>query len=298
MIPAPRGDGRGLLYAVLAYGWWGLIALYFKAVSSVPPLEVLAHRVVWSAAFVALLLTGLGRWPAVAGALRSRRQAAWLGASSLLIGLNWFVFIWAVTAGRLLEASLGYFVNPLVSVLLGHLFLRERLRPLEWASVALAAAAVAWLVLGLGTVPVVALVLAVTFGLYGFARKSGAAAPLEGLGIETFLLLLPALAYLGHRAAGGVLALGSRSPAFDALIVASGPVTALPLLWFAAAVRRLRLTSMGLLQYLSPTLQFLLAVLAFREPFDRGRLLAFALIWLALVLFGLDNARAAARRRA
>lgn len=289
---ATRGDDSlpGVLYGVAAYGWWGFAAIYFKAVKSVPPLEILAHRVVWSLVMLALLLTLLRRWSAVATLIRARRPLMWLAASTVLIATNWYTFIWAITRNQMLDASLGYFINPLVSVLLGYLFFAERLRRLELVSIAIAAVAVAWLTLTAGVFPWIAIVLAVTFGLYGLARKKAHASSIEGLTIETALLMPIAIGYLAFLAARGALAFGD-STTIDVLLVAAGPVTALPLLWFASAVRRLRLATIGLLQYIAPTLQFVLAVAVYDEPFGGARMIAFILIWLAVLLYTADNLR-------
>ena len=280
----------GVLYGVAAYGWWGFAAIYFKLVRAVPPLEILAHRVVWSLLILALLITGLRRWRLIGQVLRSRVSILWLSASTLLIAVNWYTFIWAVTRDHILDASLGYFINPLVSVAFGYLFFAERLRFWERVSIGMAAVAVSWLTFTAGIVPWIALVLAVTFGLYGLVRKKAQVASLEGLAIETALLVPVALVYLLWLERQGTLTFGD-SPRLDLLLLAAGPVTALPLLWFASAVRRLRLATIGLLQYIAPTLQFVLAVAVYREPFGGPRMIAFVLIWIAVAIYSIDNVR-------
>ncbi|MGH9458131.1 MAG: EamA family transporter RarD [Thermoanaerobaculia bacterium] len=287
----------GVLYGVAAYGWWGLAVIYFKAVGSVGALEILAHRIVWSVVVLAVILTAWRRWGTVRAVLASRASLLFLGTTTVLIAVNWFVFIWAVTHARIVEASLGYFINPLVSVLLGFVVLRERLRPWEWASVCLAGIAVVWLTVAAGVFPWISLVLAFSFGLYGLLRKMAGVASLEGLTIETTLLVPIAGAYLVWRGARGTLAFGETSVAIDVLLVAAGPVTALPLLWFASAVRRLRLATVGLLQYIAPSLQFALAVTVYGEPFGGTRLVAFALIWTAIALYSGENLRFQLMRR-
>ncbi len=282
---------RGVVYGLLAYGFWGLVPVYFKAVASVPPLEVLAHRVVWSALVLAAFVAARGRGAALLEAARDRRTLLTLGASAVLIALNWYVFIWAVGHGRVLQASLGYFINPLVNVLLGVVFLRERLRRPQVASVALAGAGVAWLAASQRQVPVIALVLAASFGLYGLLRKRVRADALTGLTAETLLLFGPALAWLLRRDAEGALVFLHRDAGIDLLLLAAGPVTAAPLLWFANAARRLRLATVGFLQYLSPSLQFSLAVAAYGERFGPAHRVAFACIWAALALYSWDVAR-------
>lgn len=289
--PPRRG---GLPWAVAAYLAWGLFPLYFRLLAGIPPLEILAHRILWSAAFLALLLTGLRRWGAAAELFRAPRRLLLLGASALLLSLNWLIFIWAVNAGHVLDSSLGYFINPLVNVLLGVLFLRERLTRPQLVAVGLAAAGVLALVVRAGHVPWVALSLAVTFGGYGLLRKVGRADAMAGLFVETLLLAPLAggfLAWLsgsgeGHFAAGGRQAL---------LLALAGAVTAIPLIWFAMGVQRLRLSTVGLLQYISPSMQFLVAVFAFGEAFTPAHGVAFGCIWVSLAVYSAD-ALSAARR--
>lgn len=275
-----RESGKGILYGVAAYGWWGIVAVYFKAIAHVPPLEVLAHRIVWSAVMLSGVIIAMKRWPALKAVALDRRSLRLLILSAALVAANWYVFIWAVSHNRLVEASLGYFINPLVNVVLGFAFLHERLRPLEWMSVALACIAVVWLAVGAGVIPWIPLSVAITFGFYGLVRKVAGVPSLEGLTIETAVLLPVALGFLALR--------GST---FDVLLLASGPITALPLLWFASAVRRLRLATVGLLQYISPTLQFALAILLYKEPLSRERVVAFVLIWCAVALYSAANVR-------
>lgn len=288
------GDSRaGLLYALAAYGLWGFAPIYFKALRTVSLGEVLAHRVVWSVVCLVAFAVATGQLRAIIRMARDRRRLAWLAASSILIGFNWTLFIWAVSSGRILEASLGYYINPIFNVLLGAVVLGERLHRLEWASVALAGLAVAWLTFTLGVVPVVPLALASSFALYGLVRKRLGVGSLEGLALETALLLPAALGWILHRWHEGTLAFGHRGAALDLLLVAAGPMTAVPLLCFTSAVSRLRLATVGFMQYLSPTLQLLLAVFLYREPFGRERLVAFVAIWVALALFAAHNSRRA-----
>jgi chloramphenicol-sensitive protein RarD len=287
---------KGLLYAIAAYGWWGFVAVYFKFVREVPPLEILAHRVIWSVAVLLALITFSRNWRALAGVFKNRRALGYLAGTTVLIAVNWFVFIWAVTNDRMVDSSLGYYINPIVSVLLGFLFLRERLRRWEWVAVGLAASSVAWLTLSLGVFPWIAVILALTFGLYGLLRKLAHVGSLEGLTVETLLLLPLAAGYLFLLASDGRITFGTRSTSLDLLLLAAGPVTALPLLWFAAGVRRLRLATVGLLQYIAPTIQFALAVGLYGEPFGSARFVAFALIWSAVALYTWDNFRKAGHR--
>jgi len=288
-----RNSRIGVAYGIAAYFAWGFIALYFKAVAHVAPFEVLSHRIVWSLVLLLVLLGARGRLGLIARALRNRRTAATLTGTTLLIALNWYVFIWAVSNGHLLQASLGYFINPLVNVLLGYLFLGERLRRAQTISVVLAAAAVTWLTLKMGRVPVISLALAFSFGFYGLLRKKVDADATTGLAAETLLLTPVALAYLLHLENAGDLAFTHIDSRTDILLPLGGLVTAVPLIWFANAARRLRYSTVGFLQYIAPSLQFLLAVVAFGEPFTNTHLVAFGLIWTALALYSHDAIRSA-----
>ncbi|MGC3997779.1 MAG: EamA family transporter RarD [Anaeromyxobacter sp.] len=272
-----------LPYAVAAYLSWGFLPIYFKALHGVPPVEILAHRVAWSMLLLSVLVVAMGRAAALREALGPGKRGA-LVASTLLIAVNWLLYIWAVQAGRVLEASLGYFINPLVNVLLGRWFLGERLTRRQAFAVGLAAAGVLALVIRQGTFPWVALVLALSFGSYGLVRKRAGIDPVAGLLAETALLAPFALGLLGWRAVSGTGAFGSGA-GVSALLAAAGVITALPLVWFAVGVRHLRLSTMGIVQYLAPTGQFLLAVLLYREPFTAAHALAFGCIWSALGLY-------------
>ncbi len=285
--PATRA-AVGVACASGAYAMWGLFPVYFKAVAGIPALEVLAHRVVWSVVVVAALLVFQRGWGAVVGALKAPRLVLTLTASASIISLNWGVFIWAVGEGRILECSLGYYINPLVSVMFGVAVLGERLRWIQWLAVALATAGVAFEIVAFGTVPWVALTLAISFALYGLIRKIAPVDPVSGLFIETLLLCPLALAYLAYLATHGgghFLAAGWRT---DALLALAGPVTALPLLLFVAGAQRIRLATIGLLQYIAPTGHFLLAIFAYGERFTPAHVGTFALIWLALAIYTLS----------
>jgi len=283
----------GVAYAAAAYLTWGLFPLYFRALAGVPAPEVLAHRIVWSLVFLVALVTALGRWRGVLLQLRSPGTLSTLAVTAVLISSNWLTYIWAVNSGRVLEASLGYFVNPLVTVLLGVVFLRDRLTPRQIAAVALAAAGVLALVVRAGRVPWVALVLAVTFGLYGLLRKRVPIEAIAGLLGEVAVLAPLALLYLATLGTGHF----GAAPGHTALLAASGVVTAMPLIWFAQGVRRLRLSTIGLLQYLNPTMQFSIAVFLFGERFTAAHAVAFGCIWASLALYTAE-ALSAARRQA
>lgn len=292
---SPREDGRaaGVAYAASAYLTWGLFPLYFRALAGVPAPEVLAHRIVWSLVFLAALVTALRRWRGVLAQLRAPGTLATLAVTAVLISSNWLTYIWAVNSGRVLEASLGYFVNPLVTVLLGVVFLREPLTPRQIAAVALAGAGVLALVVRAGRVPWVALALAFTFGLYGLLRKRVPIEAVAGLLGEVGVLAPLALLYLATLRPGHF----GASPRHTALLAASGVVTAMPLIWFAEGVRRLRLSTVGLLQYLNPSLQFAIAVFLFGERFTAAHGVAFGCIWASLAIYTAE-ALSAARRDA
>ena len=281
----------GLVYAALAFVWWGLFPLYFRLVTTVPAPEILAHRVVWCLLCLALVLTGRRQWGWLRRVVRQPRVLAAFVASALLIGANWLAYIWAVNHGHVIEASLGYFITPLVNVLLGVTLLHERLRRLQWLALAIAAAGVLWLTVQAGRPPWIALSLALSFGGYGLLRKIAVLGALEGLTLETLLLAPLALLVLAFAASQG----SASFPAPDALtnlwIVALGPITAVPLLLFAAGARRLSMATLGIVQYLGPTIQFLLGVWVFGEPFSGARFVGFAGIWLALVIYTLDGWR-------
>jgi chloramphenicol-sensitive protein RarD len=278
----------GIAYAALAYFLWGLFPLYFRLLAAVDPLEVLAHRFVWSVGFLLLLLAGLRRWAWLRPAVTAPRVLGLFALSALLLSVNWFVYIWAINHGRVLEASLGYFITPLANVLTGRLVLGERLRPAQWAAVALAAAGVLWMTWQLGSLPWVSLVLAASFASYGLVRKTAPLGALEGLTLETLLLGPLALAGLLWAAGQGLAAFPGADLDLKALLIASGPVTAVPLLLFAAGARRIPLSVLGMLQYIGPTIQWLLAVWLFHEPFAGARLQGFALIWCACAVFSAE----------
>ncbi|QID16911.1 EamA family transporter RarD [Nitrogeniibacter mangrovi] len=286
---------RGVVAATLAFVIWGLAPLYFKAVAAVPASQIVAHRVLWSVLFLALLLVLRRQWPAVRAAFADRRLLATLFVTAMLTGGNWLVFVWAVTHDRVLEGSLGYFINPLLSVLLGRLFLGERLRPWQRVAVAIAVAGVLWRVIAVGQVPFIALFLALTFGFYGLLRKRTPVDAISGLFVETVLVLPIALGWLLWQAHAGELFWG-RDRAVEALLPLAGVLTATPLMLFAVGARRLPLATVGFLQYLAPSLNFLLAVFVFHETFDAPRLLGFVLIWIALAIYSVDLARAARPR--
>lgn len=279
----------GYAYAALAYLCWGLFPLYFKQLTEVPALEVVAHRTLWSLAFVALLLTLLRRWSWAPQVLRRPRVLALFLLSAGLLLVNSLAYVWAVQHGRVLEASLGYFINPLINVALGYAFLHERPRPLQWLAVALATLGVGWLTLSTGSLPWIALILGLTFGFYGLVRKTAPLGALEGLTLETLLVMPLAAMALTWWTVQGHSAFALGEPTRIGWLLLAGPLTAVPLLLFAAGARRIPLTTLGLIQYISPSMQFGLGVWLYREPMDPARLTAFACIWAGLLVYSAEG---------
>jgi chloramphenicol-sensitive protein RarD len=279
----------GILSAALAFLCWGLFPLYFHAIGDVPPVQILAHRMLWSLLFLVIVLAVRRQW-AWLDLVRKPRVFGSFVASALLLSVNWLIYIWAVNNGHVIEASLGYFINPLVNISLGYLLLKERLRRAQWMAIGVAALGVAWLTWQAGTVPWIALALALSFGGYGLMRKTAALGALEGLSFETMVLFPLAGAYVVWLTLHGQNAfINTDSNTTRVLLMAAGPITAIPLLLFASGARQIPLSVLGLLQYLSPTLQFLLGVWIFHEAFTADRLVGFALIWLALALFAAEG---------
>lgn len=279
----------GILYAIAAHLMWGLFPLYFKTLQSIPPLELMLQRLIWSALFLAALMTALRRWRWLVDLRQRPKVIGATAASAMFLSLNWYLYVWAVNNGHIIESSLGYFINPLVNVLLGYVVLKERLRPVQWTAISLAALGVLWLTWFNGHLPWIALTLAGSFGIYGLLRKTGALGAMEGLTMETLLLLpfgLTGLFMLTREQGSGFAA---ASTSLQWLVVASGPITAIPLLFFAAAARRLPLSLLGILQYVGPSMQFLIGVFVYHEAFDQARLLGFAAIWAALVVYSLES---------
>jgi chloramphenicol-sensitive protein RarD len=283
-----RDTRGGLLYGLAAYGLWGLMPLYFRAVGTVLPLEVLAHRIVWSVVLIAVILTAWQRWPDLVRSLRTSRTVRLLLASAVLVAANWLVYIYGIWTQRVLQTSLGYFINPLFSVVLGMVFLRERLRRWQWLAVGLATVGLGYLIFTVGELPWIALALAGTFAVYGLIRKTTPVDGLIGLAIETMLLVPAALAGLAIGASRGTVTFGGNPWSTDGLLLLSGVVTTIPLLCFGQAARQLRLSTLGFLQYLAPSMQFLLAVWVFGEPFLPSQRISFGFIWTALVIFTVD----------
>jgi len=280
---------RGVLYALSAYVAWGFLPVFWKAMQAATPLEILAHRIVWSTIFLLLVLLVLRQWQWLGPALRDRRIVLTFAISAVALSINWLTYIWAVNAGHVVESSLGYFINPLVNVLLGVLILQERLRWGQWIAVGLAAAGVLYLTISLGALPWIALTLAFSFGIYGFVRKTAALNSLQGLTLETLFMVVPASLYLFYLEGTHQAAFGPTAPLLSGLLLATGVVTAVPLLLFASGARRIPLSLIGLLQYATPTIQFILGVFLYHEPFSVTKLAGFALIWLALAVYSIES---------
>lgn len=277
----------GLIAGISAYLLWGLAPIYFKLLGGIAPLEILAHRSIWSLLLAVSVMSLAGQLPEFLATLRDRRRMATLALSTALIATNWLIFIWAVNNDRIVEASLGYYINPLLNVVLGVLFLGERLRAVQWGAVALAACGILYELWQFGEPPLVSLCLAISFGLYGLVRKRAPVGSLPGLAVETLYLFPLGLAYLAW-ADSPTSDLTANSASINALLVLAGPVTLIPLLLFTVAARRLSLSTVGFLQYLGPSLMLALATLVFGEPFSAHKLVTFGFVWCALVIYSVD----------
>jgi len=288
---ALRGTLVGITCAVTAFLIWGLSPIYWKALKTVPAFEILMHRMIWSFVFLVPLLVIQGQWKDFVGALKSKRILGILTATTLIVGINWFLFIWAINSDHILQTSLGYYINPLINVVLGLVFLKERLRPLQTAAVILAGMGVTYLTIQFGELPWVALAIAFSFGFYALIRKVAPVSSLVGLSIETLLLSLPALAYLIYLDLNGVGSFLRITWRLDLLMIGAAFVTALPLLLFTKGARRLNLATVGLLQYIAPSCTFMLAVFYYHEPFAPAQLWTFIMIWTALGMYSFDSIR-------
>lgn len=282
-------ENKGVLYGLGAYLMWGFFPIYFKALQSVPALEIIFHRVVWSFIFLAILISLRREWPHLRATTLRPKTLAIYAIAAVLLGSNWLIYVWAVNAGHVVETSLGYFINPLVSVLLGVILLREKLRPWQWFPVGLASAGVLYMTIRFGSLPWIALALAFTFGTYGLVKKISPLNSLDGLTLETAILFLPALSYLLFLGLQGNGAFGYSGLSGSLLLALAGILTSLPLLLFASAARSIPLSLIGILQFVAPTCQFLLGVLLYKEPFTQVQMVGFSLIWLALLFFTVEG---------
>lgn len=282
-------DSKGILYAFGAYFIWGLVPIYWKLLKHVPAIQLIGHRVIWSFILLAIILLAARNFPELRKLASDRKIIRIYSVAAVLMGGNWFIYVWAVNAGYIVEASLGYFINPLLSVLLGVIFLRERLRLFQWISVGLAAAGVVYLTVAYSRPPWISLGLAFTFGFYGLFKKIAPLGALKGLTLETGILFVPALCFLAYQDWLGQGAFLHTGPVSDLLMAGAGLITTIPLLMFASAARRIPLTMIGIMHYITPTCQFLLGVLVYGEAFSSTQALGFGIIWAALIIFGVES---------
>jgi chloramphenicol-sensitive protein RarD len=280
---------EGLLYAFGAYLIWGLFPLYWKMLKSVPATQLIGHRILWSFVLLAGVLLATRKWNDFRAAASNRKTVRTYFIAAVLVGLNWYIYVWAVNAGYIVEASLGYFINPLFSVLLGVVFFHERLRPLQWVPVGLAAVGVAFLAVEYGRLPWIALSLAFTFGLYGLVKKMAPLNSLYGVALETGVLFVPAIAFLLYQEWLGVGAFLHSPPTLNLLMIGAGLVTTVPLIMFASAARRIPLSMIGIMQYITPTLQFLLGVFVYKEAFNAAQAIGFGIVWAGLIMFWVEG---------
>ena len=289
---------NGTLIAFLSYVLWGFLPLYWHALKQVPATEILAHRIVWSLVFILGVLAITRRWEWLRDVIRRPAAYSRFAITAVLLAINYGVYLWGNNSGHLVEVSLGYFINPLINVLLGMIFLRERLRPWQIAAVLIAFAGVAYLTFDYGRPPWIALTLALSFGTYGFLRKTAKLGSVEGLTLEMALLFVPSIALLIAAAAQGTGALGRSGVGATALLLGAGAVTTVPMIMFTYGARRVTLTTLGILQYIAPTIQFLIGIYAFGEPFDQTRLIGFIIIWTALAIYWIEGLAMYRRRNA
>jgi len=274
----------GVLFGLAAFAAWGFMAVYWKQMQAVSPFEILCHRIVWSCIFLTVMISLQKRWGEVGGIVKTPAKLKGLILSGFLIGLNWFIYIWAVNSGRVVETSLGYYINPMINVLIGYLLLGETFSRVQWIAVLFALAGVMYSLTAYGALPLFALTLAVSFAFYGYSRKKIQAAPIPGLFIETLVLFVPALAYIVFKLVSGQ-GYFMKDTALTLWMMGAGVMTSLPLLWFAAAAKRLNLSTIGILQYLSPSIAFILGVFIYKEAFTRYNLITFACIWAGVALY-------------
>lgn len=280
---------KGILYGIGAYALWGFFPIYWKVLHDVPALQVIGHRIGWSFILLLVYIVARGQWQVFRASVMNWRTIGIYTIAAILLSFNWLIYVWGVNAGFIVETSLGYFINPLLSVLLGVVFLRERLRPWQWVPVGIAAIGVGFLTFVYGRLPWIALSLAFTFGFYGFVKKLSPLGSLYGLTLETGIVFPIAVIYLvivGFNGSGAFFHEGAR---IDAFLIGSGLVTTIPLLMFASAAKQIPLTIVGLLQYIAPTIQFLIGVIIYKEPFDHAHLIGFSIVWVALIIFAVES---------
>jgi chloramphenicol-sensitive protein RarD len=280
---------KGIVVGIAAYTLWGLFPIYWRLLEQDPAVEILAHRMVWSLLFMLGILVLQGQLSRLKEALKNRRILPIYALAALLLSLNWYTYIWAVNAGYVVEASLGYFINPLVNFLLGVIFFREKLRVGQLAAVLLAVLGVVYLTFNYGSLPWIALVLAFSFGMYGLIKKAAPLESMHGFSLETTVMFLPALCFLLYRQSTGMAAFVNQGALVTLLLILAGPVTSIPLLMFGYSARKIPLSMLGFIQYITPTLQLLIGVFLYLEPFPVNRLIGFGVIWLALLVYSLEG---------
>lgn len=280
---------KGILNGIAAYAMWGVFPIYWKLLHEVPALQVIGHRISWSFILLIVFILVTRQWTDFRSAALTAKTFGIYSVAGVLLTINWLVYVWGVNAGFIVETSLGYFINPLISVLLGVIFLHERLRPTQWIPVALATTGVTYLTISYGRLPWIALSLAFSFGFYGFVKKLAPLGSLYGLTLETGIVFPLAIIYLVFVHFTGTAAFLHEGRPIDILLIGAGVVTTIPLLMFASAARQIPLTIVGLLQYIAPTMQFLIGVFLYKEPFDRSHLIGFGIVWIALVIFWVEN---------
>ncbi|NWF63286.1 MAG: EamA family transporter RarD [Chloroflexi bacterium] len=280
---------KGIWYGIAAYAMWGFFPIYWKLLHDVPALQLLGHRIVWSFLLLILFIVVTRQWSDFRAAAFESKTLKTYAVAGILLSLNWLIYVWGVNAGFIVETSLGYFINPLLSVLFGVVFLRERLRPMQWVPVVIAAVGVIYLTITYGQLPWIALSLAITFGLYGLVKKLSPLGSAFGLTLETGIVFPVAVIYLSVMQLGGTGEFLHHGRTVDLLLIGGGVVTTIPLLMFASAAKEIPLNMIGILQYVAPTIQFLIGVFVYKEPFDTTRFIGFAMVWLALIIFWVEN---------
>jgi chloramphenicol-sensitive protein RarD len=280
---------KGIIQGIIAYTLWGIFPIYWKTLQNIPSLEILCHRMIWSFMFLLALLTLKKQWAWIVAVKEIRIVRITYCTTAAFLSINWLTYIWAVNAGYIVDASLGYFINPLISVLLGVIFLQEKLRTFQWIAAGIAGCGVLYLTVGYGSFPWIGLTLAFTFGFYGLLRKTAHLNAVEGLSLETAVLFIPALGYLVYLELQGNAAFFHAGPGISGLLCLAGIVTAVPLMFFASSARKINLSTVGLLQYIAPTFQFSIGILVYSEPFSKTRLTGFLIIWTALAIYAIEG---------
>lgn len=288
---------RGFVAAAAAMSIWGLLPVYWKQMSGVPAYEILSHRIIWSLVAATMFLSIRGSWGKVSLALRDRKVISLMSLSGAVIGCNWLLYIWAVNSGHVLQCSLGYYINPLINVLTGYVVFKDRLRPVQWAAIALAGAGVLYQIVLYGKVPWIALGLACSFSLYALIRKLADVDPLPGLFLETAVLAFPAVAFLAWTGIDGGGAFMTEGIRVSLFLIGTGLITSIPLLWFVQGARDISLVTVGLLQYISPTLQFMLGYWVYGESFSSAQMVTFTSIWVALTIYTVDSVNDVIRKK-